>query len=275
MQTRATNRSPFLQAVHFRLLTSLRILASWSQGAGKIIFGCLLVAYLSATSITSWTDDPANIERWPLPVVGSGPFRDTFDSRNGNFEPKSKSLSGDTRVAVRIDLWSLDSMSDLTLLEIKSGEIVLSIRQEYGSLFAYITSPNKTYRKLILAEIKSGKNQILSIFEKSSVVFSSPDVLLQTRITPFVLSDTLYFSTSPSTSSLMFARTYGSLHMRFASIPNSLESKSLVMRFESNSHTKAIVLDTFLFFLGLSLFALIVNVAIRRDRMRALIRAAE
>ena len=275
MQTMVTTRSPFLQAVQFRLLTALRILGRWSQRVGKVLFGCLLVAYLSATSLTSWTDDPVNIERWPLPFVGSGPFRDLFDSKDGIFEPESKVLAGDTRMAVRIDFWSLDSMSDLTLLEITSGQIVLRIRQEFGSLFAYINSPNQTYRQLILAEVKSGKNQILSVFEKSSVAFSSRDVLSQTSIMPFALSDILYFSTNPSTSSLLVPRTYGSIHLRFASIPNNLESKSLFAQFQSNSQSKAIVLNTFLLFLVFNLIAIIIKLAFRRHSVRALIRENE
>jgi len=270
MQTKATNRSPFSWAIHFKLLTSLRILGGWSYGAGKVLFGCLLVAYLSATSLTSWTDDPVNIERWPLPVVGSGPFRNIFDSKDGNFGTETKVLSGDTRMAVRFDLWSIDSMSELILLEITSGEAVLSVRQEYGSLFAYFTSPNQTYRELILPEIESGKNQILLIFEKSDVAFSSRDVLWQARTVPFELSDSIYFSATQSPSTQLVPGSFGSIHLRFASIPNSLESKSLFMRFESNNQTKAIVLDTFLLFFGFSLLALIVNVAIKRHRERAL-----
>ena len=166
-------------------------------------------------------------------------------------------------------------MSDLTLLEITSGQIVLRIRQEFGSLFAYINSPNQTYRQLILAEVKSGKNQILSVFEKSSVAFSSRDVLSQTSIMPFALSDILYFSTNPSTSSLLVPRTYGSIHLRFASIPNNLESKSLFAQFQSNSQSKAIVLNTFLLFLVFNLIAIIIKLAFRRHSVRALIRENE
>ena len=166
-------------------------------------------------------------------------------------------------------------MSELTLLEITSGEAVLSVRQEYGSLFAYFTSPNQTYRELIIPEIESGKNQILSIFEKSDAKFSSRDVLWQARTVPFELSDSLYFSATQSQSTLLVPGSFGSIHVRFASIPNSLESKSLFMRFEANNQTKTLVFDTFLLFLGFSLLVLIVNVTIRRHRMRALMRENE
>lgn len=236
----------------------VKVLRNRSLRPGKVLSGCLLIAYLSATSFTSWTDDPANIERWPLPVVGSGTFQ--------NLAHSSVRVV-DSRVAVRVDLWSIDSMSDSNVLEFRSGIASLNIRQEYGSLYIYMSSPERTYRLLILPEIKSGKNEILFVFEKSNALFSFRNDLSQNGTLPFTLSEFLYFSASPSLSTLLYPGGYGSIHLRVSAVPNKLESNSLITRFGANSQTRAIAFDAFLLFLGLSILAKLTDVIIKSRRL--------
>ncbi len=223
-------------------------------GVLGIFAGCLLMAYLSAISLVSWDEDPRSIDRWPLPVLGTGPFRDLTGATDLNDDSGFNVVVDEKTIAVRLDLWSIDAMSSQEMFTFSSGKESLQIRQESGSLFAYVSSPDYSHRHLLLPNIASGKNQLLFVLDKLETAYLSYNDSTATGTIPFKLSELLNFIFVPSTSSQLNS-DYGSVHLRVGALSTALEPKTLFERFAFSNPLREIVFNTFLLFscfLGLS-----------------------
>ena len=215
----------------------------------RIFFGCLLIAYLSAISLVSWNEDPRSIERWPLPVLGTGPFSDFADAIGSRGDSDFNLIVKEERIAVRLDLWSIDSMSSQEIFTFSSGKESLQIMQESGSLFVYITSAEYSHRQLLLTDIAIGKNQLLFVLDKLETTYLSYNDSTASGSIPFKLSKLLHFNFVPSASSQLNSE-YGSVHLRVGTLSNALEPKTLFERFAFSSPMKRILLHTIMLFVG-------------------------
>jgi hypothetical protein len=213
----------------------------------RIFAGCLLTAYLSATSLVSWDEDPRSIERWPLPVLGTGPFRDLTGAIDLNDDSGFNVVVDEKTIAVRLDLWSIDAMSSQEMFTFSSGKESLQIRQESGSLFAYVSSPDYSHRHLLLTNIVSGKNQLLFVLNKLETTYLSYNDSTASGTILFKLSDLLHFIFVPSASSQLYS-DYGSVHLRVGTLSTALEPKTLFERFAFSNPLRGIVFNTFLLF---------------------------
>jgi hypothetical protein len=247
-----------------RITSGLRVL--------RTVLGFLLIAYLAATSLVSWSDDPRSIERWPLPVLGTGPFRDLSSSTGSEVDSGFVVDATGKRIALRLDLWSINSMSNQDIFTISTGKEILNIKQEYGSLFAYVNSPDYSHRELLLPNIASGKNQLLFILDALETAYLSYNDSTASGIIPFKQSKALYFTFVPSTSSQLNG-DYGSIHLRVGILPNSFNSTTLFERFVSSNHFKRILFNTFLLFFGIFALRKLVSTTLgtrqrRKSRMK-------
>jgi hypothetical protein len=269
MSTRVVLRRIISHPEIFRPWVMARAKRYGALRRGRILIVCLLVAYLSAVSLTSWKNDPASIEKWPLPVLGTGPFRNLLVSNDGQVGEKLEVEFIDKRVAFRIDLWSIDSMSSLDILTISSGENSLTITQEFGSLYAKASSSKYYNRIIVLEEVKSGRNQMLFVLDKFSTYFASDNPLATPKTISFTVSDSLHLAPLPSQST-QGDSSYGSIHVRIADLPGGLETYELFQQFNSSGHKQEVALHTFLLFLVISALVKIFAVTLRSFQKRML-----